>query len=80
MCLAIPMKITRIENKTAYADVGGVEYAANIELLKDVNIGDYIIVHAGFAIEKLDEKTAQESLAIWKEIAAYDPSKIKKDA
>ncbi len=79
MCLAIPMKIIRIKNNTAYAEVGGVEYQANIDLLKEVDIGDYIIVHAGFAIEKLDEQTAQESLDIWKEIAAYDTVKIKKD-
>jgi len=69
MCLAIPMKVTKIEDKTAYAEVGGTEYKANTGLLEDLQVGDYIIVHAGFAIEKLDEKSAQESLDAWREIS-----------
>jgi len=69
MCLAIPMKIIAIEDKQATAEVGRVQYRANLTLLPDARIGDYIIVHAGFAIEKLNEAEAHESLQIWQEMA-----------
>ena len=75
MCLAVPMKVNKIEDKTAFAEVGGTEYQANIGLLEDLQVGDYIIVHAGFAIEKLDEESAQETLNAWREI---QPSNNKK--
>lgn len=75
MCLAIPMKIVKIDDNIATAEVGGVEYQANLDLLSDAEIGDFIIVHAGFAIEKMDEEAAQESLAIWREIAEYSQKK-----
>jgi hydrogenase expression/formation protein HypC len=74
MCLAIPMRVTAIVNNRATVEVGGAEYSANLDLLDDVAIGDYLIIHAGFAIEKLDEAAAQESLAIWREIAEYSNS------
>lgn len=69
MCLAVPMKIVEINGTRARAEVGGVLYHANIDFLPDVQIGDYIIVHAGFAIEKLDEAVALENLAAWQEVA-----------
>jgi hydrogenase expression/formation protein HypC len=72
MCLAIPMKIVKMNGNEAIAEVGGVEYRANLMILPDVKIGDYIIVHAGFAIEKLDEAAALETLEIWQDIAEYD--------
>jgi len=71
MCLAIPMKIKSIENNKATVEVGGVDYQANLDLLSDAKVGDYVIVHAGFAIEKLDEEVALESLEIWREIAEF---------
>ena len=64
MCLAIPMKILEIEENLAVAEISGVKYKANIDLVPDVQIGEYIIVHAGFAIQKLDEDEAMESLRI----------------
>ncbi len=71
MCLAIPMRIKSISNNRATVEVGGVDYQANLDLLSDAKVGDYVIVHAGFAIEKLDEEAALESLEIWKEIAKF---------
>jgi len=50
--------------------IGGAIYKANIDFLPDLCIGDYVIVHAGFAIEKLDEAVALENLAAWQEVAA----------
>ena len=70
MCLAIPSKITRIENKMATIDVDGVQREASLLLLEDAEIGDYVIVHAGFAIHKIDETTALETLKFPEEAAA----------
>jgi hydrogenase expression/formation protein HypC len=72
MCLAIPMRVVAIEGNQAKVEVGDTVYRANLDLLNDVAIGDYVIVHAGFAIEKLDEAAAQESLAIWNEMASME--------
>jgi len=68
MCLAVPMRIVAIDANRAKAEVGGVLYNANLDFLPDARIGDYIIVHAGFALEKLDEAVALENLAAWQEV------------
>ncbi len=78
MCLAIPMKVIAIEGNQALAEVGRTVYRANLDLLNDVHLGDYIIVHAGFAIEKLDEDAALESLAVWNEIAEKEENRRAK--
>jgi hydrogenase expression/formation protein HypC len=71
MCLAIPSKITHIENDMAQIDVDGVQRKASLLLLEDAAVGDYVIVHAGFAIHKIDEAAAMETLALLKEAAAF---------
>ncbi len=71
MCLAIPSKITRIENSMATIDVDGVQREASLLLLEDAAIGDYVIVHAGFAIHKIDEAAAMETLKFLKDAAAF---------
>ena len=73
MCLAIPSKITKIQNNMATIDVEGVQREASLLLLEDARVGDYVIVHAGFAIQRLDEAAAQETLDLLREaIAAVD--------
>jgi len=73
MCLAIPSKIIKIENNMATIDVEGVQREASLLLLEDARIGDYVIVHAGFAIQKLDEAAARETLDLLREaVAAVD--------
>ena len=73
MCLAIPSRITKIEKNMATIDVEGVQREASLLLLEDARVGDYVIVHAGFAIQKLDESAAQETLDLLREaIAAVD--------
>jgi len=76
MCLAIPAKIESIENGVAQCRVGEGEtfVSASLMLLDgEVTFGDYVIIHAGFAIRKLDLKEAQESLTILRDLAnAYD--------
>lgn len=68
MCVAIPMQIKKIKEDKGIVDIGGVEREVGLQLLKDIKIGDYIIVHAGFAIQKLDEDDAKETLALFKEM------------
>jgi len=70
MCLAIPSRITKIENNMATIDVEGVQREASLLLLEDARVGDYVIVHAGFAISKLDEAAAQETLDLLREAIA----------
>ena len=70
MCLAIPSKIIHIHNKMATINVDGVQRQVSLLLLEDAVEGDYVIVHAGFAIHKIDEATALETLEFLKEAAA----------
>ena len=70
MCLAIPSKIIKIDNLMAVIDVDGVRREASLLLVEDAQVGDYVIVHAGFAISKIDEQAALETLALLKEAAA----------
>ena len=71
MCLAIPSKITAIDNEMATIDVDGVQRSASLMLLEDATVGDFVIVHAGFAIKKLDEASAMETIRLLKEAAAF---------
>ncbi len=68
MCLAIPMKITRKKGNSAVVSLGGIEKKIDVSLVPKVKTGDYVIVHAGFAIQKLDKKQAKETLKLFKEI------------
>ena len=79
MCLAIPSKITRIENEMATIDVDGVQREASLLLLEDAAVGDYVIVHAGFAIQKIDEQAAMETLQFLREAADYVDSLQKRE-
>lgn len=71
MCLAIPSKITHIENDMATIDVDGVKRSASLMLLADAAVGDYVIVHAGFAIQKIDEASALETIRLLKDAAKF---------
>lgn len=68
MCLAMPMKITRIEGKTADCEAGGLVQTIRIDFIQDARPGDYVMVHAGFAIQKMSEKEALENLELLEEI------------
>ncbi len=70
MCLAIPSKIVKIENNMGTIDVEGVKRQASLLLLEDPKIGDYVIVHAGFAIHKIDEVAAMESIKLLRRAAS----------
>ena len=76
MCLAIPGKIVEIvdhENRIAKVEVGGVKRNINIGMLPedDTHVGDYVLIHVGFAMSKVDEHEAQETLCLLKELGEY---------
>ncbi|MCM8764114.1 MAG: HypC/HybG/HupF family hydrogenase formation chaperone [Candidatus Omnitrophica bacterium] len=64
MCLAVPMKIKRKKGNTATVSLGGVERNIDVSLVENVKIGDYVIVHAGFAIQKLRKREAEATLRL----------------
>ena len=68
MCLAIPGKILEIDQNSALVDFDGIKQNVIIALIQDPEIGKYVIVHAGYAIEMMNEKE-KESIEQWKEIA-----------
>ena len=70
MCLGVPMRIKRIERDIATAEADGLQRKVNIQFLSSAKIGDYVIVHAGFAIEKIDAKRAKETLTLFRKLKA----------
>ncbi len=77
MCLAVPSKIIEINGHVAKVDVDGVIRETSIMLLDDIKIGDYVIVHAGFAINKLDEKAAFQTLEDMRNLLAEERKQDK---
>ena len=69
MCLAIPGKIVSIDGNSAIVDFDGIEQEVIIALVLNPQVGKYVIIHAGYAIEQMDEKDAMEAIEQWKEIA-----------
>ena len=67
MCLAVPAKILEIKGKYAKVDFGGLTKEVDISLV-DAKVGHYVIIHAGFAIQIMDEKEAEETLAMFNEM------------
>ena len=71
MCLAIPAKVTALlPDEMARITLDGVSKEVSIALVENVAVGDYVVVHVGFALSKIDEKEAQETLALLAEAAA----------
>ncbi len=70
MCLAIPSKILSIKGHTAEIDVGGNIKEVNITLTPEAKVGDYVLLHAGFAIQVIDEEAAEEIFDAWEEAYA----------
>lgn len=76
MCLAIPGKVIEItdaDNRIAKVEVGGVRRNVNTALLDEVRIGDYVLIHVGFAMSKVDEAEARKTLALMQELGMYEP-------
>lgn len=65
MCVAVPLRIAEIDGDNAVAEANGVSRSIKINFIKNPMVGDYVIVHAGFAIEKLKKEQAEENLEAW---------------
>ena len=68
MCLGIPARVVQVDGTIGKAQIGGVRREVDLRLVEDVRVGDYVILHAGFAIQKLDEKEATETLSLLEEM------------
>jgi hydrogenase expression/formation protein HypC len=74
MCLAIPGKVVEIVDEAggiAKVEVGGVRRNVNVALLDAVRVGDYVLIHVGFALSRVDEHEATETLRLLEELGAY---------
>ena len=67
MCLAVPMKLVSIQGNSGIVELDGVRLEAGLDLIEDPQIGDYLIVHAGYAIQKLDAEEAQRTIELFRE-------------
>lgn len=78
MCLAIPMEIREISGDTAWVAFEGIRREVRLDLLEPKpQVGDFVIIHAGFALHRIDEMEAQESLKTWKEFLAHAAQTLK---
>ncbi len=74
MCLAIPVRVAELlDNDMAIADVGGVRKEISLQLVEGVQPGDYVILHVGYAISRLDEAEALKTLALFEQMAQMAP-------
>ena len=69
MCLAIPARIVSISGENAEADIGGIRKTIGLMLTPNVKVGDYVLLHTGYSIGIVDANEAQETLALFKELA-----------
>ena len=75
MCLAIPGKIVKINGEMGDVDFGGVTRQADLSMV-DANVGAWAVVHAGFAIQVMDEEDAQETIRLWNEVLDSDKTEF----
>ena len=71
MCLAIPMKVIKVNGNQGIVEVSGIQRPADLSLVDSPQVGDYVIVHAGFAIQFMDEAEAKKTVALFEEMARY---------
>jgi len=72
VCLAVPMKIITLEDDFAICEIDDVQRRASVAMIENPRVGEYVLVHAGYAIEKLDEEEAEETLSLFREMS-YTP-------
>lgn len=72
MCLAVPMELKSIQGELGVVELGGARTEVRLTLLEDPQVGDFVIVHAGFAIQKLDREQAEKDLALMAEVFGGD--------
>jgi hydrogenase expression/formation protein HypC len=72
MCLAVPVQIKSIDGNEAEAEIGGISRRVSLWLTPEAKVGDYVLVHTGYAINVLDQAEAEETLKLLEQIAAFD--------
>ena len=72
MCLAVPVRVVSIEGNEAEVEIGGVRRRVSIMLTPEARVGDYVLLHTGYAINVINEAEAQETLKILEEMASLD--------
>ena len=75
MCLAVPLRLVSVNGTDAVGEVGGIQREVSVMMTPDVKVGDYVIVHAGFAIQVLDQKEAEENLDLLRQIGEMAEAK-----
>ena len=73
MCLGIPAKIIKIDGDFADANINGATIRIGLQLMDDIKPGDYVLVHTGYALEKLSEEEARDTLETLRQLEAFDP-------
>ncbi|MEN3013207.1 MAG: HypC/HybG/HupF family hydrogenase formation chaperone [Endomicrobiia bacterium] len=68
MCIAIPMKVIKVEENWAVCEYEGIRKTARLDLVKDIKVGDYVLIHVGFVIQKIDLEEAYKTLQLYKEL------------
>ena len=68
MCLSIPVRIVSIKGSIAEVSAGGAIFKAGLQMIENAQVGDYVLLHAGFAIQKINEKEALETIVLFEEI------------
>ncbi len=76
MCLAIPARVTALDGALATVELAGVTKVASTHLLDDVRVGDYLLIHAGFALSRLDEAEARETLRLLEQMGELEPGTL----
>ncbi|MGE4484682.1 MAG: HypC/HybG/HupF family hydrogenase formation chaperone [Oscillospiraceae bacterium] len=69
MCLAVPLRVVEIKGNTAVGEIDGIKRNIRVDFIKDLSVGDFVIAHAGFAIEKLGEEQARLNLEAIREVS-----------
>lgn len=72
MCLAVPGKVIEIEDMLATVDISGVTRKVSLMLLPETKVGEFVLIHAGFAIQAIDEEEVRKTLELFKELEEYD--------
>jgi hydrogenase expression/formation protein HypC len=75
MCLAVPVRVKSIQGNEAEVEAGGTSYKASILLTPEVKVGDYVLLHTGYAISVLDKEEAEETLAIFQQLEEIEDDK-----
>ena len=74
MCLAVPMRVIEIDGPRGVVESSGVRYEIRLDLVGDVRIGEFVLVHAGYAIQVMDEEAAAEQLTLLEHLLSEDPA------